>query len=254
MDIKLRQIQEDDFIFARQLYELLMKPLTEELLPWKEDRQKDVIRKAVQNAQTRIILVDDEKAGWLQIDEANDHIYIGQIYINPDLQGKGIGTFLIQNIIQQGKADGKALKLSVMKNNLAKASYERHLSANTQSGMPPVLRLAISARHLNRSPSPVRFAHKATVNVIRNKVPRKTVKNESATYGKICSSDAGEAQPAGAADLGTSISGWKRDSHRTISSRAKAEFPTWQCCSAPSRAVNVRAVTDWAQTSSSMVR
>jgi ribosomal protein S18 acetylase RimI-like enzyme len=125
MDIKLRQIRENDFIFAWQLYELLMKPLTEELLPWKEGSQKDVIRKAVQDARTRIILVDDEKAGWLQTDEADDHIYISQIYISPDLQGKGIGTLLIQNIIQQAKADGKVLKLSVMKNNLAKAFYER---------------------------------------------------------------------------------------------------------------------------------
>jgi ribosomal protein S18 acetylase RimI-like enzyme len=139
MDIKLRPTQENDFIFAWQLYELLMKPLTEELLPWKEDRQKEVIRKAVKDAQTRIVLVDDEKAGWLQIDESNDHIYIGQIYINPDLQGKGIGRFLIQNIIQQAKADGKALKLSVMKNNPAKAFYERlgfKVAAEDQFQMP----------------------------------------------------------------------------------------------------------------------
>jgi ribosomal protein S18 acetylase RimI-like enzyme len=81
--------------------------------------------KPFQDAQTRIILVYDEKAGWLQIDEANDHIYIGQIYIKPEPQRKGIGTFLIQNIIRHAKADGKALKLCVMKNNLAKAFYER---------------------------------------------------------------------------------------------------------------------------------
>jgi hypothetical protein len=30
--------------------------------------------------------------------------------------------------------------------------------------------------------------------------------------------------------------------------------PSWQCCSAPSRAVNIRVVTEWAQTSSRMVR
>jgi hypothetical protein len=58
-----------------------------------------------------------------------------------------------------------------------------------------------------------------------------------------------------AADAGTSRrSGWKRDSQRTISSRASAELPTWQCCSPPSRAVKTLAVIEPAQTSSRIVR
>ena len=46
---------------------------------------------------------------------------------------------------------------------------------------------------------------------------------------------------------GLANSGWKQESQRTISSLASVELPTWQCCSAPSRAVKMRAVTEWAQ-------
>ena len=47
---------------------------------------------------------------------------------------------------------------------------------------------------------------------------------------------------------------WKRASQRTISARASAELATWQCCSAPSRAVKMRAVTERAHVSSRMMQ
>jgi hypothetical protein len=37
--------------------------------------------------------------------------------------------------------------------------------------------------------------------------------------------------PSGASVNRILIPGWKRVSHRTTSSRARADFPTWQCCS-----------------------
>ncbi len=102
-----------------------MKPLTEELLSWKEDEQRDVVQEAVQGEEAQVIFADDAKAGWLQVHEDEVHIDLGQIYVKPELQGQGIATSLIQKLIEQAEANDKALTLSVMKNNPAKALYER---------------------------------------------------------------------------------------------------------------------------------
>jgi hypothetical protein len=51
-------------------------------------------------------------------------------------------------------------------------------------------------------------------------------KNEKTAYGKLCYDRAPKIHQMDAADLCTAICGWKRDNQRTISSRAKPEFPT----------------------------
>ena len=125
MKIELRQIRQSDFDFAWQLYELLMKPLTEELLPWREDRQRAAVQAAFDSREAQIILCDGVAAGWLQTHRSDGCLYLGQIYIKPDKQGQGIGTMLVRQLIEQAGRAGTALTLSVMKNNRALSFYER---------------------------------------------------------------------------------------------------------------------------------
>ena len=125
MEIELRQFRHSDFKFAWELYEALMKRLTEELLPWREDKQKAVVQDAIDSGEGQIILVDGRMAGWLQIRRNDDRLYLGQIYITPECQGKGIATILVRQLIEEARANNKALTLSVMKNNRATTLYKR---------------------------------------------------------------------------------------------------------------------------------
>ena len=124
LNVELRPAKNKDFDFTWSLYRDLMRPLTEELLQWNESGQKAVIQEALAHEGTRIILVNGSNAGWLQVIDTSDELYLGQMYIQPALQNHGIGTTIVRDLCERAKTEGKHLTLDVMKNNRARVFYE----------------------------------------------------------------------------------------------------------------------------------
>ena len=123
---ELRRARSDDFGFAWSLYRDLMKPLTIELLGrWNEEEQKRVVELALAQKEASIIIVGGLDAGWFQVSELADSIYLGQLYVVPGLQDRGIGTALVSGLKNKARQAGKTLTLDVTKNNRARALYER---------------------------------------------------------------------------------------------------------------------------------
>jgi ribosomal protein S18 acetylase RimI-like enzyme len=103
-----------------------MKPLTVELLGrWNEPGQKRVVELALTQEGTSIIVIDGSDVGWLQLGESSNAIYLGQLYLAPELQNRGIGTAIVSELRDKARQAGKALTLDVMKNNRARFFYER---------------------------------------------------------------------------------------------------------------------------------
>jgi ribosomal protein S18 acetylase RimI-like enzyme len=123
---QLRPAASEDFPFAWSLYRDLMKPLTAELLgSWNEPGQQSVVEAALKHEGTSIIVVDGSDAGWLHVIEAADSIYLGQLYLAPSLQNRGIGTAILRELRDKARQAAKALTLDVMKNNRARSLYKR---------------------------------------------------------------------------------------------------------------------------------
>ena len=101
---RLRSVCSADFGFAWSLYRDLMKPLTVELLGrWNEPGQKRVVELALTQEGTSIIVIDGSDVGWLQVNESSDAIYLGQLYLAPELQNRRIGTAIVMEL--RDKAD-----------------------------------------------------------------------------------------------------------------------------------------------------
>ena len=122
---KLRPASSADFRFAWSLYQDLMKPLTVELLEWNEPGQKHVVELALAQEGTSIIVIDALDAGWLQVGESPDSVYLGQLYLAASFQNCGVGTAIVRSLRDQARQAGKALTLDVMKNNRARTLYRR---------------------------------------------------------------------------------------------------------------------------------
>jgi ribosomal protein S18 acetylase RimI-like enzyme len=123
---QLRRAGGEDFQFAWSLYRDLMEPLTVELLgKWNEPGQKHVVESALLEEGTSIIVIDGSDAGWLQVRELPDAIFLSQLYLAPSLQNRGVGTAILRALNDKGRQAGKALTLDVMKNNPARLLYER---------------------------------------------------------------------------------------------------------------------------------
>jgi ribosomal protein S18 acetylase RimI-like enzyme len=124
--VELRAARSTDFKFAWSLYEELMRPLTEELLgQWNEPGQKQVVEMALAQEGAFIIVQDELDAGWMQVIESPDGLYLGQIYVAPPFQNRGIGTTILWELIDKVRECSKILTLDVMKNNRSRLLYER---------------------------------------------------------------------------------------------------------------------------------
>src|SRR5690349_19145630 len=112
---QLRPADAADIDFAWPLYRSLMKPLTLELLRWNEDGQKRTVEESLTSPGAAIVLVDGAAVGWLHVIDGPEAIYLGQLYIVPSSQNRGIGTAIVAGLIDRARSERKSFTLDVMK-------------------------------------------------------------------------------------------------------------------------------------------
>jgi ribosomal protein S18 acetylase RimI-like enzyme len=77
------------------------------------------------DASFDVIEVDGEPAGRLYVDRRGDEIRIIDITLLPELRGRGIGTALLRELLDEGARVGKRVSIHVERNNPALRFYER---------------------------------------------------------------------------------------------------------------------------------
>jgi ribosomal protein S18 acetylase RimI-like enzyme len=109
------------------VYEVTIKSYLDEMMGWSEDQHRAMIRSNFAGGATHFaIVVDGVRAGIVRIAEHDEAIALEQIALLPQFQGKGIGTALIESLIEQASTTCKAIDLSVFVSNLgARRLYER---------------------------------------------------------------------------------------------------------------------------------
>jgi ribosomal protein S18 acetylase RimI-like enzyme len=126
MRYALRPATAADLPFAFALYRQLMHGLTVELLPWNEEGQHHVVARGIDSEAMQIVLVEEEAVGWVQVNELTDALELGQLYLRPEWQGRGIGSELVRAVKRRARAASKPATLAVLHNNpRAQALYER---------------------------------------------------------------------------------------------------------------------------------
>jgi len=93
---------------------------------WDEDVQRDFHAKAWQQQKPDIITYDGKLIGTVATIESEDCIEIGQFFILPDYQNKGIGAYLLKSILHKADQFGKNVILRFLKNNPAESLYVRN--------------------------------------------------------------------------------------------------------------------------------
>jgi GNAT superfamily N-acetyltransferase len=126
MEISLRAAQPDDFLFARQMYYETMRWISERLFGWDQAREDEKFAQQFKLDEVEIVVVDGRDAGWLQTQNDQRAITLGQLYVTPALQRRGIGTEVLGRVLERARRERKAVILSVAKINPARRLYERH--------------------------------------------------------------------------------------------------------------------------------
>ena len=125
LDIRLRAYQPRDFGFARALYFETMRWAIEPIFGWDQGRQEAGFAEWFIPDEVSIITADGIDVGWMQRRRDGDAIFLGSIYIVPAMQRRGIGTRVIQSVLDLAGRRRQVVTLAVMKINPAVALYER---------------------------------------------------------------------------------------------------------------------------------
>ena len=102
-----------------------MKSLLTELNEWNEPEVISKFKHYYDLDEVRIIEVDGVDVGWLQISETEDAYNLDQAYLVEGFRAQGIGSGLIQDLLDKAKSGRKPVLLSVVRNNAAVALYRR---------------------------------------------------------------------------------------------------------------------------------
>ena len=93
---------------------------------WDDTWQVAFFREHFRPEVRSVIAVVDRLIGFLDVAERDECVWLENIEIGPEYQGKGIGTAIIQALMSRARATGAPLKLQVLKvNERAEALYGR---------------------------------------------------------------------------------------------------------------------------------
>lgn len=127
MKLAYRPAVPEDFDFLFMLHEAAMRPYVEDAFgPWQAEWQRAYFRARFNPAEVRLIQLEGQDVGVLHVQERTEEIFLVSLEILPEYQGRGIGTTVMQELIESARQQGRPLALRVLKGNLrARYLYQR---------------------------------------------------------------------------------------------------------------------------------
>jgi len=92
---------------------------------WDEARWADFFRGHFDPTRYQVVVVDGEDAGALSVERREGEIYLDTVEVAPHYQGRGLGTALIQSVLEDARSRGLPVTLQVNRANRSRRLYER---------------------------------------------------------------------------------------------------------------------------------
>ena len=121
--MEYRKAIEDDFDMLVALRIRAMKPSLEKIGRFDVTRATERFRKSFIPDQTTIALKDGELFGFYMVIERDDELFLNHLYIDPQYQGKRIGTKLLNQVKDMARSSNKGIKLEALKESRSNSFY-----------------------------------------------------------------------------------------------------------------------------------
>ncbi len=109
-----------------ELRAVVLRSDLERLGRYEEHRVRQRLRNGFAPAHTWVIEVDGTFAGCVSLRPAEDAHWLEHFYLAPHLQGSGIGTAVLRELLGRCDRDGTLVRLNVLQGSPARRLYERH--------------------------------------------------------------------------------------------------------------------------------
>ncbi len=146
MDLNLRPASERERAFLYELHCSTMRDVIEQTWGWDDAWQRADFERRFDAYTVSIIEAGSRSVGSLWLEQKPDSLYIHELQVAPQHQGRGIGTAVIEMVIEQGASRALPITLSVVPANpRARELYER-LGFRVTCIEPPFIRMRHDAR------------------------------------------------------------------------------------------------------------
>lgn len=123
--INLRNADDNDRTFAYEVKKAALRAYVEPLWGWDEVVQVDFHRKDWSERRPEIICLVNRDIGTIEVWRREQDIHLGEFYLFPEFQRRGIGSHLMSQLSTESDATGVPLRLEVIKINPVKSLYIR---------------------------------------------------------------------------------------------------------------------------------
>ncbi|MDQ0909751.1 GNAT superfamily N-acetyltransferase [Streptomyces canus] len=109
-----------------ELRAVVMRPDLERLGRFDEHRVRQRFRDSFVPAHTSVVLAEGRFAGCVALRPAVDAHWLEHFFLDPALQGRGLGSAVLRSLLARTDADGQLVRLNVLRGSAARRLYERH--------------------------------------------------------------------------------------------------------------------------------
>lgn len=127
LKLSLRSVAPEDEALCLQMREAAFRGYIELNRPWDDEEERQHHGRRFREQVFRIIELDSQPVGFVATVIHESHLRVYQLMVHPDYQGRGIGGWCLERLLEQARSEGRALRLQCMKANpRALAFYERY--------------------------------------------------------------------------------------------------------------------------------
>ena len=123
--INLVPADESQCEFSYQIKKAAYGNYVKEIWGWDEGLQREFHAQDWMNKRPEIILYDNQPIGTIYVDRKEDDIEIEQFIILSEYQNKGIGSYILQGILDEADSSGQIVKLKYLRSNPVASLYSR---------------------------------------------------------------------------------------------------------------------------------
>ncbi len=152
-DWEIRQATAADLDVLVGVRAVVMRPDLERLGRYDAARVRQRMRDAYEPGHTWAIEVAGALAGCVALRPAPDAYWLEHFYLEPRLQGTGIGTAVLRELLARADREGGTVRLNVLQGSPARRLYERFGFVCESQGPVDVFMVRAAADRVAR-PSP----------------------------------------------------------------------------------------------------
>jgi len=124
--LALAAATDEDFEALLSLRLAAMHESLQRLGRFDPQRARERLSRAFEPAHTRHILMAGERVGFVVVLPRADHLVLDHLYIAPQAQGQGVGSWVMAQVLAEADHRGVPVRVTALKLSDANRFYQRH--------------------------------------------------------------------------------------------------------------------------------